>query len=262
VDKLLSASSYFIASAKNFIANDFPRSSALGRRQQIIASCKGQFYTARAAIGRPGSVNIRVAVSVRDGALESNLYLFFLFGAVGAGGPLIANGVKRVNKIATMQNIVDPVRARREAGAAVSNVNLGDLDGYIAFHLRMAQEASLRAFIARSSQPDFKPGRFATLMVVKLNPGISQIEVCRAIGRDKSTVSPLIRELEDEGLIAREASTADRRSVTLRLTEKGEDSLDVLTKHAENHDRRLDDVVGDAKPEFVAILKKIAAALN
>jgi DNA-binding MarR family transcriptional regulator len=167
-----------------------------------------------------------------------------------------------LNKIATMQDVVDPVRARREIGVAVTSVNLGALDEYIAFHLRLAQEAALRAFIASSSQPDFKPGRFATLMVVRLNPGISQIEVCRAIGRDKSTVSPLIRELEDEGLIAREPSIADRRSVTLRLTDKGDDALDVLLKHAEAHDRRLNEIVGEGKRDFVAILKKIAAALS
>jgi DNA-binding MarR family transcriptional regulator len=167
-----------------------------------------------------------------------------------------------VSKIATMQKVGDQLQSPRELQTAGSKVDLGPLDGYIGFRLRMAQETALRAFIASSSQPDFKPGRFATLMVVRLNPGVSQIEVCRAIGRDKSTMSPLIRELEDEGLILREASIADRRSVTLRLTAKGETALDVLLKHVEAHDRRLDDIVGEAKPELIAILKKIAAALS
>lgn len=143
-----------------------------------------------------------------------------------------------------------------------SKVKLGPLDGYIAFHLRMAQEIALRAFIASSRQPDFKPGHFATLMVIRLNPGVSQIEVCRAIGRDKSTLSPLIRELERSGLILRENSSTDRRSVTLRLSPKGEKTLDTLLEHVEAHDRRLDAIVGEAKPELIALLKKIAAALS
>jgi DNA-binding MarR family transcriptional regulator len=144
----------------------------------------------------------------------------------------------------------------------VSKVKLGPLDGYIGFHLRMAQEIALRAFIASSRQPDFKPGHFATLMLIRLNPGLSQIEVCRAIGRDKSTLSPLIRGLERDGLILRENSALDRRSVTLRLSGKGEEALDNLLKHAEAHDRRLDAIVGEAKPELIALLKKIAAALS
>jgi len=146
--------------------------------------------------------------------------------------------------------------------AVPSKVKLGPLERYIGFHLRMAQEIALRAFIASSRQPDFKPGHFATLMLIRLNPGLSQIEVCRAIGRDKSTLSPLIRGLERDGLILRENSALDRRSVTLRLSGKGEEALDNLLKHAEAHDQRLDAIVGEAKPELIALLKKIAAALS
>jgi DNA-binding MarR family transcriptional regulator len=167
-----------------------------------------------------------------------------------------------VNKTATAQRGTGGLRLTPEPDAAASEVKLGPLDGYIGFHLRMAQETALRAFIARSRQPGFKPGHFATLMVVRLNPGISQIEVCRAIGRDKSTLSPLVRELQRDGLILREDSVADRRSVTLRLTPKGEAALDALLRHVEAHDRRLDAIVGDSKPELIAVLRKIATALS
>ena len=167
-----------------------------------------------------------------------------------------------MNKTATAQRRTTRLRLTPEPDAAVSQVSLGPLDGYIGFHLRMAQETALRAFIASSSQPGFKPGHFATLMVVRLNPGISQIEVCRAIGRDKSTLSPLVRELQRDGLISRENSLADRRSVTLRLTQKGEAALDALLRHVEAHDRRLDAIVGAAKSELIAMLKKIATALS
>jgi DNA-binding MarR family transcriptional regulator len=146
-----------------------------------------------------------------------------------------------------------------ETGPAL---DLGPLDDFIGFHLRRAQEAALRAFIARSHQPEFKPGRFATLMVVRLNPGLSQADVCRAIGRDKSTISPLLRELEREDLILREPSRQDRRLNTLRLTPKGEATLDRLLVHVEAHDRQLDAIAGEAKPELIALLRKIAAALG
>jgi DNA-binding MarR family transcriptional regulator len=159
-----------------------------------------------------------------------------------------------------------PARGKRVkpivAADTTSSIVLGPLDGYIAFHLRRAQETALRAFITSSSQPDFKPGRFAALMVIRLNPGLSQVDVCRAIGRDKSTISPLIRDLERDGLILRETSERDRRVVTLRLTPRGNAALDRLLTHVQAHDRRLDDIVGDAKPELIALLKKIAAALS
>jgi DNA-binding MarR family transcriptional regulator len=155
-------------------------------------------------------------------------------------------------------------RRRAQPGSATdaTKVEIGPLDGFIGFHLRMAQETALRAFIASSHWPDFKPGCFAALMVIRLNPDLSQIEVCRAIGRDKSTISPLIRELERDGLILRGHSAIDRRTVTLRLSPKGEAALDALFQHAQAHDRRLDAIVGKAKPELIALLKKITAALS
>ena len=152
--------------------------------------------------------------------------------------------------------------AGSQSEVAQAEVQLGPLDHFIGFHLRMAQETALRAFMASSKQPDFKPGRFATLMVIRLNPGLSQAEVCRAIGRDKSTISPLIRELENERLIQRQSAAGDRRSMTLRLTERGEAALDALLVHVEAHDRRLDEIVGDAKAALLALLKTITAALS
>ena len=52
-------------------------------------------------------------------------------------------------------------RPKAELASAPAAVKLGPLDGYIAFHLRRAQEIALRAFIASSHQPDFKPGHLA-----------------------------------------------------------------------------------------------------
>ena len=167
-----------------------------------------------------------------------------------------------MNETAPVRRRGKPERAKAPAESEAPKVDLGPLDNYIAFHLRMAQETALRAFIASSRRPEFKPGHFATLMVVKLNPGISQIEVCRAIGRDKSTISPIIRELGSQGLLDREGSPTDRRSVLLRLTPKGDAALDKLLEDVETHDRRLDAIVGESKPMLIALLKTIAAALS
>jgi DNA-binding MarR family transcriptional regulator len=167
-----------------------------------------------------------------------------------------------VTEIVTGRTRRKPERSKIADEGGTTKVDLGPLDNYIAFHLRMAQETALRAFIASSRRPEFKPGHFATLMVVKLNPGISQIEVCRAIGRDKSTISPIIRELGNKGLLHRQNSLADRRSVLLQLTPKGNAALDKLLEDVEAHDRRLDAIVGKSKPTLIALLKKIAAALS
>jgi DNA-binding MarR family transcriptional regulator len=149
-------------------------------------------------------------------------------------------------------------RDRRTREAASSEADLGALQGFIGFNLRLAQDVSFRAFARQTGQRGLRPGRFAAMMVLRDNPGITQSALGRAIARDKSTVTPLLQDLQRRGLVKRHPSRTDRRSVTLTLTEAGEAALRELVRHARAHDQRLDDIVGDAKAEFLALLRRIA----
>jgi DNA-binding MarR family transcriptional regulator len=160
-----------------------------------------------------------------------------------------------------------PVKPRRSPAAKNppsrwnGDTKLGLLENLIGFHLRLAQDASFRAFASHSGETHLKPGRFAAMMVIQNNPGITQIALSRAIARDKSSITPLLQELHRRGLVSRRPSSTDRRSITLRLTKVGETMLQDLLTHAMDHDRQLDEIVGDRKAEFIAILKKIADTL-
>jgi DNA-binding MarR family transcriptional regulator len=149
----------------------------------------------------------------------------------------------------------------RNGPARNGQVRLGVLADWIGFHLRLAQDASFRAFAKHSGQPHLKPGRFAAMMVIHNNPGITQVALGRAISRDKSTVTPLVQELHRHGFVRRRPSTLDRRSITLTLTRAGEAALTDLLAHARAHDRRLDAIVGKRKPALIALLRKITDAL-
>jgi DNA-binding MarR family transcriptional regulator len=138
-------------------------------------------------------------------------------------------------------------------------VRLGVLADWLGFHLRLAQDASFRAFAKHSGQPHLKPGRFAAMMVIHYNPGITQTALGRAISRDKT---PLVLELHRLGLVRRSPSAVDRRSITLTLTRGGEAALADLLVHARAHDRRLDAIVGKRKAALVTLLRKITDALG
>lgn len=140
-------------------------------------------------------------------------------------------------------------------------IKLGELDEHIGFHLRLAQDISFRAYARQVGAPHLKPGRFSAMVVIKNNPGISQIALGRAISRDKSTITPMVRELVNLGVVLRAPSATDRRSMTLTLTSAGESMLDDLARAAEAHDRRLDEVVGDQKGVLIELLKRIEDAL-
>ncbi len=156
-------------------------------------------------------------------------------------------------------------KATKSAGrmlpASGGEVTLGYLGDFVSFHLRLAQDASYRVFARRRDKDLAKPGRFPALAIIHLNPGISQSALGRAIARDKSTVSPLIKDLQENGFINRKPSTHDRRSVTLALTKKGERTLNKLHARAAEHEGELDRLLGSSKARLMAMLDKIARGM-
>lgn len=159
-----------------------------------------------------------------------------------------ANGVRR--------------RAKRTA-ARNGDIDLGPLENWIGFHLRLAQSASFQAFTREARGVDLSPGRFATLMIIGRNPGISQTALSRANARDKSSLTPVLEDLERRRLIRRVRPKDDRRSYQLLLTPAGERLLQELTACAERHDRNLDRIIGPRdRARFLKTLKKLIAKLQ
>lgn len=142
-------------------------------------------------------------------------------------------------------------------------IDYGPLENWVGFHLRMAQDASFQAFARQTHGMAVAPGRFATLMLIDRNPGISQTALSRANGRDKSSLTPVLEDLARRGFIRRKRTSADRRVYRLTLTAAGAKLLRQLTACARRHDRNLDRILGRRdRDRFLSLLRKIAAEID
>ena len=153
---------------------------------------------------------------------------------------------------------------RNKNGATVpSSIDFGPLAGWVGFNLRMAQEATFQAFSRRSQDIGESPGRFATLMLIGRNPGISQTELSLANGRDKSSLTPVVEDLVRRGLVERRRMDEDRRAYRLTLTAAGEKTLASMIRAARGHERVLDGIIGARdRVRFLEVLKRIAALVE
>ena len=139
-------------------------------------------------------------------------------------------------------------------------IDYGPLADWVGFNLRMAQAAAFQAFSRLAKEIGTRPGRFATLMLIGRNPGISQTALSRANGRDKSSLTPVLNDLERRGLVLRRRTNADQRAYRLSLTPAGRRLLDELTRCARVHERNLDRIIGAKEQKaFVRVLKRIVA---
>jgi len=142
-------------------------------------------------------------------------------------------------------------------------IDYGPLDGWVGFNLRMAQAATFQSFSRLSKDIGARPGRFATLMLIGKNPGISQTALSRANGRDKSTLTPLLADFVRRGLVRRTRTNADRRSYQLTLTPAGRRMLEQFIELARIHERNLDRIIGPHdRAQFIRILRKITAEIE
>ena len=169
------------------------------------------------------------------------------------------DGPKHASKNASTHRPKTPPTIGTRGGEAV---DYGPLAGWVGFNLRMAQAAAFQAFARLAYEIGTRPGRFATLMLIGRNPGISQTTLSRANGRDKSSLTPVLNDLARRGLITRRRTRADQRTYRLALTPAGRRLLAQLTRCARTHERNLDRIIGTKDQKgFVRVLKRIIAGM-
>ena len=110
-------------------------------------------------------------------------------------------------------------RAARKGGNGLGNtrngaraVDLRPSTARSATRCGRAQLALFADFVTSLREVNLRPGQFGVLMVVHGNPGLSQSDICAALGIQKTNLVPLISELESRGLIVRKPGLQDRRS--------------------------------------------------
>jgi DNA-binding MarR family transcriptional regulator len=130
-----------------------------------------------------------------------------------------------------------------DGGAAKSSptINYGPLEKQLGYLLRRAQIAVFQDFFAVFSDFDIRPAQYSVLTVIELNPGLSQTQLCDALGIQKANFVAILDALEARGLVRRDSTPKDRRSYALFLTDTGRDFMRKLHGMAAKHEQRIAD---------------------
>lgn len=109
-----------------------------------------------------------------------------------------------------------------------SGIRLGRLGDFVGFRMRRVQNQLSRSFSAATAELGLRSGLFSSLAIIAANPGLSQSELAREVGMDKSLTVSIVDELEASGWALRERSKVDRRRHALTITAEGETHLNAL----------------------------------
>jgi len=103
--------------------------------------------------------------------------------------------------------------------------------------------------------------QYAVLAAVAADEGLTQTDLVRATGIDRSTLADMIARMIDKGHLGRERSAVDARAKTVRLTEKGRAALDEVAPRVADADARiLGHLTAGKRDAFIAALSALSKA--
>jgi len=104
----------------------------------------------------------------------------------------------------------------------MSSFSLNTSPGHL---LRRAQQYTYDLYAKEVGKNGPTPRQFAVLHTVSENEGLSQTDLVRKTGIDRSTLADMISRLIKKGLLARERTKADARANAVKITAAGKRML-------------------------------------
>ena len=139
-----------------------------------------------------------------------------------------------------------------------AEIDMGELPDLIGFNLRCAQVSTFQHFNRTVGEAEISPPQYGALILINVNPGISQSAIASALRFDRSTLVQIIDRLEERGLVVREVSASDRRSHALKMTAEGETVLSDLKRRVRDHEAHITrELTADEKQTLITLLDRL-----
>ncbi|HST92108.1 MAG TPA: MarR family transcriptional regulator [Brevundimonas sp.] len=101
--------------------------------------------------------------------------------------------------------------------------------------------------------------QFAVLEAVSHKSGLTQTDLVRATGIDRSTLADLVARMTAKGLLEREKSAIDARAKAVRLSEAGQAALEAARPRVAAADKRIMALLPKGKRDgFLDLLAELA----
>jgi DNA-binding MarR family transcriptional regulator len=127
----------------------------------------------------------------------------------------------------------------RAPGAFEESVEQGPLPNYTGYRIKKAYNYVFQTWTSMFSDLGLAFGQYSVLLLIGLNPGISQMALAAAAGLDGSTIVPVTDRFVKLGWVRRLRRKNDRRVYALRVTAAGLALLESAGKVLEAHERNL-----------------------
>lgn len=146
-------------------------------------------------------------------------------------------------------------------GKSADKGGLPALDKSPSHLLHRALQLALDLYAEEFGPTGVTQRQYAVLAAVESNEGLTQTDLVRLTGIDRSTLADMAARMIAKGLLARERSSADARANAVRLTDEGRAMLEeARPKMAAADDRLLRLLPGAKRDSFTNLLRDLIRA--
>jgi len=135
----------------------------------------------------------------------------------------------------------------------------GSLGGSPSHLMHRVLQLALDIYTEEAGSDGLTQRQFAVLEAVSQKSGLTQTDLVRATGIDRSTLADLVARMTTKGLLDRVQSTIDARAKAVSLSAAGQAALDAARPRVEAADKRILALLPKAKRDgFLALLSELA----
>ena len=135
-----------------------------------------------------------------------------------------------------------------------------NLDKSVGHLLRRAQQYSFDMYAKQVGTGGLTPRQFAVLQAVSENPGLSQTDLVKRTGIDRSTLADMISRMLKKGLLARQRTKSDARANAVSVTASGKRGMKGAAAKVSKADR--DVLKAVPKAQQAGFLKALTSISN
>lgn len=95
------------------------------------------------------------------------------------------------------------------------------LENQVCFPIYVASRLIIREYQPLLSKLGITYPQYLVMLVLWENDGLTVNQIADKLLLNTNTVTPLLKRIQDQGLLSRERSTEDERRVIVKLTDKG-----------------------------------------
>jgi len=118
--------------------------------------------------------------------------------------------------------------------------------------LHRASQRASEIFAIETRDFDLTARQYAVLTTVAQHEGLSQTDLVRLTGIDRSTLADVVQRLLRRGIIQRERTMQDGRTYAVTLSSQGRELLDAIKPYVRRADRAVLSYLGEEDGKVVA----------